>query len=100
MAPMTTPTAISRLRMTGREAWKAGWLPGPASLAGALGCRGYYIGIDNDSANLPDDGYELDVRNGGGTWDERDVVDAGFLELVRLGIRPADDPAIERWLQK
>jgi glucoamylase len=36
------------------------------------------------------------VRNGGGVWDERDVVDAGFLELVRLGIRPADDPAIVR----
>ena len=52
-----------------------------------------------DSNTNPDDGYLLDVRNGGGTWDERDVVDAGFLELVRLGIRPADDPAVERSLK-
>jgi glucoamylase len=35
------------------------------------------------------------VHNGGGVWDERDVVDAGFLELVRLGIRPPDDATIE-----
>ncbi|MGA8763052.1 MAG: glycoside hydrolase family 15 protein, partial [Candidatus Sulfotelmatobacter sp.] len=62
-------------------------------LGGALASQGYYIRIDNNTD--PNDGYQLDVRNGGGTWDERDVVDAGFLELVRLGIRPADDPAIE-----
>jgi len=63
-------------------------------LGGELASQGYYMRIDNNTD--PNDGYQLDVRNGGGTWDERDVVDAGFLELVRLGIRPADDPAIER----
>jgi glucoamylase len=63
-------------------------------LGGSPASQGYYIRIDNNTD--PNDGYQLDVRNGGGTWDERDVVDAGFLELVRLGIRPADDPAIER----
>jgi glucoamylase len=63
-------------------------------LGGALAQQGYYIRIDNNTN--PDDGYQLDVRNGGGSWDERDVVDAGFLELVRLGIRPADDPVVER----
>jgi glucoamylase len=62
-------------------------------LGGSLAAQGYYIRIDNNTD--PNDGYQLDVRNGGGTWDERDVVDAGFLEMVRLGIRPADDPIIE-----
>jgi glucoamylase len=66
-------------------------------LGGSQASQGYYMRIDNNTD--PDDGYQLDVRNGGGTWDERDVVDAGFLELVRLGIRPADDPAIERSLK-
>ncbi len=66
-------------------------------LGGTLASQGYYIRIDNNTD--PNDGYQLDVRNGGGTWDERDVVDAGFLELVRLGIRSADDPAIERSLK-
>lgn len=66
-------------------------------LGEALASQGYYMRIDNNTD--PDDGYQLDVRNGGGKWDERDVVDAGFLELVRLGIRSADDPAIERSLK-
>jgi glucoamylase len=52
----------------------------------------YYIRIDNSMD--PNDGAKLDVRNGGGVWDKRDVVDAGFLELVRLSIRQADDPTI------
>jgi glucoamylase len=54
--------------------------------------RGYYIRIDNTTD--PNDGARLDVRNGGGVWDKRDIVDAGFLELVRLGIRPANDAVI------
>ena len=55
---------------------------------------GYYIRIDQTTD--PNDGATLDVRNGGGVWDKRDVVDAGFLEFVRLGIRPASDPNIAR----
>jgi glucoamylase len=66
-------------------------------LGGTLAAQGYYMRIDNNTD--PDDGYQLDVHNGGGIWDERDVVDAGFLELVRLGIVPADDPMIERSLK-
>ena len=63
-------------------------------LGGALASQGYYIRMDNNTD--PNDGYQIDVRNGGGLWDERDVVDAGFLEFVRLGIRPANDPTIAR----
>ena len=29
-----------------------------------------------------------------GTWDERSIVDAGFLDLVRLGVKRADDPFV------
>lgn len=59
--------------------------------------QGYYIRINNSTD--PNDGAKLDVRNGGGIWDKRDVVDAGFLELVRLGIRPANDPIIAHSVQ-
>ncbi|MFC6975204.1 glycoside hydrolase family 15 protein [Halomicroarcula sp. GCM10025709] len=52
----------------------------------------YYMRINDDTD--PDDGADLALANGGPTLDERAVVDAGFLELVRLGIRPADDPII------
>jgi glucoamylase len=58
---------------------------------------GYYIRI-NDTTDPNDDG-KLDVKNGGGVWDKRDVVDAGFLELVRLGIRSANDPTIAKSVQ-
>ncbi len=66
-------------------------------LGGALAAEGYYMRINNNTD--PNDGYQLDVHNGGGVWDERDVVDAGFLEFVRLGIRPASDAAIARSLR-
>ena len=59
--------------------------------------QGYYIRINNNTD--PNDGSKIDVRNGAGLWDKRDVVDAGFLELVRLGIRPASDPTIAHSIQ-
>ncbi|MHB8352019.1 MAG: glycoside hydrolase family 15 protein [Thermoplasmata archaeon] len=34
-----------------------------------------------------------------GRWPARDIVDGGFLELVRYGVRPADDPIIVESLQ-
>jgi len=54
--------------------------------------RGYYLRIDDDRD--PNDGQPLEINNGAGTFDERDIVDQGFLELVRLGIRPASDTTI------
>ena len=59
--------------------------------------RGYYMRI-NDNRD-PNDGFKLDINNGGGQHDERAIVDAGFLELVRLGIVPPDDPKIVRSLR-
>lgn len=66
-------------------------------LGGPLASKGYFMRIDNNTD--PNDGFQLDVRNGGGKWDERDIVDAGFLELVRLGIRRPTDETISRSVQ-
>jgi glucoamylase len=69
------------------------WLVTTTGRLGKSGAgQGYYIRINNTTD--PNDGAKIDVHNGGGIWDKRDVVDAGFLELVRLGIRPASDPTI------
>jgi len=54
----------------------------------------YYVRITRDGD--PDAGTRRTLANDGPTLDERAIVDAGFLELVRLGIKPADDPTIER----
>ncbi|MFC6793217.1 glycoside hydrolase family 15 protein [Halobaculum halobium] len=53
----------------------------------------YYFRV-NGNRN-PDDGTERSLANGGRTFDERNVIDAGFLELVRLGVLPADDAIVE-----
>jgi glucoamylase len=42
----------------------------------------------------PDTAANIQDKNGGGVRDQRRVVDGGFLELVRMGIKRADDPSI------
>jgi glucoamylase len=53
----------------------------------------YFIRISkNADPNSPD---QVDLGNGSITVDQRSLIDAGFLELVRLGILPANDPTIQ-----
>lgn len=54
----------------------------------------YYYRIN--SSEESDDGSTVDLNNGGPTMDDRACIDAGFLELPRLGIKPWDDPTIQR----
>ncbi len=60
--------------------------------SGSIGNGKYYERID-DNGN-PNDGHLLFIRNGGGLHDERAIVDSSFLELVRLGVKPWNDPYI------
>jgi len=53
---------------------------------------GYYLRVtENDD---PNDGAKMEINSGGGTFDEREIVDAGFLELVRLGLKSPSDSSI------
>lgn len=74
---------------------------------GFYGSGHYYIRINPASMSksgngpqvyepilYPDSGQSFLVKNGGGTQDERAVVDGGFLELVRMGVKRANDPTI------
>lgn len=67
-------------------------LPGWAVTHTGKYAREYYIRIAQKGE--PDVGGPIDTANGGGIWDEREIVDAGFLELVRLGITRPDDPLV------
>jgi glucan 1,4-alpha-glucosidase len=49
----------------------------------------YYLRVTRDGD--PDAGHRRTLANGGPQLDERDIIDAGFLELARLGILPWDD---------
>ena len=42
----------------------------------------------------PNAAISYSLGNGSGTYDQRSVLDAGFLDLVRLGILPANDPDV------
>ncbi|MFC4113227.1 glucodextranase DOMON-like domain-containing protein [Nonomuraea zeae] len=52
----------------------------------------YFLRLSKNGDPNAADAYNL--GNGGPTEDQRRVVDAGFLELTRLGILPADDPDV------
>ena len=52
----------------------------------------YYVRITRDGD--PDAGHLRTLANDGPTLDEREIIDAGFLELVRLGIKPPDDEVV------
>jgi glucoamylase len=60
--------------------------------AGGLGDGRYYLRIDADGD--PNNHGTIESRNGQPTVREDQVVDAGFLELVRYGVRRADDPHV------
>ncbi|MFC6865213.1 glycoside hydrolase family 15 protein [Halomicroarcula sp. GCM10025817] len=52
----------------------------------------YYVRITRDGN--PDDAARRALANGGPMIDEREIIDGGFLELVRLGIKPWDDEVV------
>jgi len=52
----------------------------------------YYVRVTQDGD--PEAGHLRTLANDGPRLDERDVIDAGFLELVRLGIKPWDDETV------
>lgn len=63
-----------------------------ATNTGQYGDEPYYLRVTED--DNPNDGARIEINSGGGIYDEREIVDAGFLELVRLGIKPANDPLV------
>jgi glucoamylase len=75
--------------------------------SGSLGDHNYFIRLNPsprraggigfeiyDPATGPDDPTVLLIGNGGGAHDQRSIVDGGFLELVRFGVKRATDPTI------
>lgn len=84
----------ARLYLKTADDWQANIEKWTATTTGPYGDGNYYLRITQNAK--PDSGDKIELNNGAGTVDERSVVDAGFLELVRLGIKPADDPLIAK----
>ena len=59
---------------------------------GPLSKKPYFIRLSKTGD--PNAAISYSLGNGGPTLDQRSVIDAGFLELVRLGELPANDPDV------
>lgn len=68
-----------------------------ATTTGAYSKLPYFIRLSKGGD--PNSGSTFDIGNGGGHVDPRNVVDAGFLELVRLGIMSPNDATIVNTLR-
>jgi glucoamylase len=66
-----------------------GWT---VTTTGPLSPSPYFIRLSKTGD--PNAAISYNVGNGGPTLDQRAVMDAGFLELVRLGELPANDPQV------
>jgi glucoamylase len=68
-----------------------------ATTKGKYGDGNYYLRLTKKGT--PDAGEKIELNNGAGTWLESEIVDAGFLELVRFGIKSPNDPLIVKSLK-
>ncbi len=80
------------------DAWQREVESWTATSNGPLSSHPYYLRLTKDGApNLPT-AYSLG-DGGPSSMDQRRVVDPSFLELVRLGVKPADDALIVQSLE-
>jgi glucoamylase len=78
------------------DEWQAKVASWTRTTNGPLSPRPYYLRVTTDgNANA---GTTYTIGDGGPTIDQRRVVDTSFLELVRLGVKRADDPDIRSTL--
>jgi len=95
IADLNGDAASARTWRAVADSWQRsikGWtVTTSGTAAGNTGGR-YFIRLSKDGD--PNAATTYNVGNGGPTLDQRDVIDAGFLELVRLGLLPAGDTDI------
>jgi glucoamylase len=86
------PGAAARWRSVA-DAWAAGVQGWTATTNGPYAPRPYYLRLTKD--RRPNRATKYDIGDSGPkAADQRRVVDPSFLELVRLGVKRPDDPAI------
>ena len=85
------PVSAARYEKTADDWQKRvqGWT---ATTNGPYSPRPYYLRLTKDGK--PQLGHAYNIGDSGPTVDQRKVVDPSYLELVRLGVKRANDPAI------
>jgi glucoamylase len=87
-------TAGSDLYLKTADDWQSNIERWTATTNGPFGDGHYYVRLTQHGK--PDAGEKMELSNSSGSFNENEIVDAGFLELVRLGIKSADDPLIAK----
>lgn len=77
--------------------WASKAVTWTATKTGSYGNGSYYLRLSGNED--PNDGASMEINSNGGTYDERTIVDNGFLEFVRLGIRRVDDSLVVHSLE-
>ena len=78
------------------DAWQLNVNPWTRTTNGPLSGDPYYLRVSvTGDANA---GTQIQVPDGGPLVDQRTIVDPSFLELVRLGVKRADDPGVRSTL--
>ncbi|HQU81939.1 MAG TPA: glycoside hydrolase family 15 protein [Pyrinomonadaceae bacterium] len=90
-------TASADLWLKTADDWQANIEKWTATTNGKYGDGNYYVRLTANGK--PDAGEKVELNNNAGTFFENEIVDAGFLELVRLGIKSPDDPLIVKSLK-
>jgi glucoamylase len=90
------PSSATRYLETADD-WETNIERWTVTTTGPPGSGNYFLRLT--VAGNPDQADELEINSGGGRYDQRTIVDMGFLELVRLGLRAAHDPLIGKSLQ-
>jgi len=86
-------TESAKRYLTTADSWQSQIEKWTVTSTGPYGSSPYYLRLTKDGR--PDFGTTYNLENGGpGAIDQRKVVDPSFLELVRLGIKPAGDKVI------
>jgi glucoamylase len=91
MARSQGDTASATRYLATADSWETQLEAWTYTTTGPLGSHAYYLRLTQGD---PNDSLTLSIANGGGDYDQRAIVDAGFLELVRLGIRRPTDPHV------
>src|SRR4051794_3255178 len=89
------PSSANRYLRTADDWQKRieGWM---ATTNGPYAPRPYYLRLTKDGR--PNSGTTYNIGDSGPRVDQRKVVDPSFLELVRLGVKPANDQVIRNTL--
>lgn len=87
----------ARIYLTTADDWAKNVERWTATTTGKYGDGNYYLRLTKNGT--PNAGERIELNNNAGTFQENEIVDAGFLELVRLGIKSPNDLLIEKSLK-